>query len=410
MGVPNNKFTNKQLLIIDSAVQVFSEKGIKRATFAEIGARVDLATTSITYYFKKKEDLATACYLRSIDRVCQIVESVVHVDSLAGRLKLLLRLLIEDHIAVQRGSKPPLMPFGELVNLSQTPYAEVLKQFMEMFKRLKTVLSSYDQSTHQESLPTASTNWYFQFLWLEYWWFEYFESRHKDRVVNHLLDVWSNGLFFSDYSFNVALADKALLQLNQIAARKEDKPVEKILVAATNLINKHGYDCASIDKICASLEITKGAVYHHFDSKEELAEAAFDRTIDIVSGVMSEVLKQDLNSRDKLFALCYTLIVKQVDGTMPLISSRVIRTISLQHREKIQNLHRKTTNEIRYLISDGVLEGLLRPVDVLITAEVVSCAINSAFELKLWLPAMEQGDFLAQYLRPTLCGWLPPEN
>ena len=54
--------------------------------------------------------------------------------------------------------------------------------------------------------------------------------------------------------------------------------VEKILDAAQRLFLEKGYDNTTIQDIVDELGgLTKGAVYHHFKSKEEIMDAVGDR-------------------------------------------------------------------------------------------------------------------------------------
>lgn len=49
---------------------------------------------------------------------------------------------------------------------------------------------------------------------------------------------------------------------------------EKILGAARRLIRERGYTATTVDHLCADAGVTKGAFFHHFESKEALAVAA----------------------------------------------------------------------------------------------------------------------------------------
>lgn len=49
---------------------------------------------------------------------------------------------------------------------------------------------------------------------------------------------------------------------------------DKLLEAALSLIRSKGYSATSVDALCAKAGVTKGAFFHHFDSKEDLAVAA----------------------------------------------------------------------------------------------------------------------------------------
>jgi len=51
---------------------------------------------------------------------------------------------------------------------------------------------------------------------------------------------------------------------------------DKLVLAATELFRRDGYSATSVNDICEWAGVTKGAFFHHFASKEELAEASLD--------------------------------------------------------------------------------------------------------------------------------------
>ncbi len=51
---------------------------------------------------------------------------------------------------------------------------------------------------------------------------------------------------------------------------------QKIITAAVDLFSERGYPATGLGDIIARAEMTKGALYYHFDSKESLAEAIID--------------------------------------------------------------------------------------------------------------------------------------
>ncbi len=75
---------------------------------------------------------------------------------------------------------------------------------------------------------------------------------------------------------------KACVADGRIMGRNKypEETVAKILDAALELFCAQGYEGTSIQDIVDRLDgMTKGAVYHHFKSKEEIFNAAFDRAM-----------------------------------------------------------------------------------------------------------------------------------
>jgi TetR/AcrR family transcriptional regulator, transcriptional repressor for nem operon len=56
---------------------------------------------------------------------------------------------------------------------------------------------------------------------------------------------------------------------------------EKLLDASFALIREKGYSATSVDQLCAAAGVTKGAFFHHFQSKDALAVAAVDRWTEV---------------------------------------------------------------------------------------------------------------------------------
>ena len=61
-----------------------------------------------------------------------------------------------------------------------------------------------------------------------------------------------------------------------------------IIETATGLFAEHGYAAVSIEAVLAACQISRGALYHHFQSKEALLEAVFEAVeIDVTNKVLS---------------------------------------------------------------------------------------------------------------------------
>jgi AcrR family transcriptional regulator len=67
--------------------------------------------------------------------------------------------------------------------------------------------------------------------------------------------------------------------LNSPVNKKVERGVatrSEIVKTATQLFARDGYEAVSIEKVLAACAISRGALYHHFSSKEALFEAVFE--------------------------------------------------------------------------------------------------------------------------------------
>ena len=61
--------------------------------------------------------------------------------------------------------------------------------------------------------------------------------------------------------------------------RDPERTRERLLQAAFQQVYRYGFQSAGIDTILAATNVTKGALYYHFDSKEALGHAIVDEIV-----------------------------------------------------------------------------------------------------------------------------------
>ena len=80
-----------------------------------------------------------------------------------------------------------------------------------------------------------------------------------------------------------------------------EKTVEKILMVSQKLFFTKGYDETSIQDIINELDgLTKGAIYHHFKSKEEILEALNEKMFFDNNPFAAVKNRDDLNGLEKM--------------------------------------------------------------------------------------------------------------
>lgn len=77
----------------------------------------------------------------------------------------------------------------------------------------------------------------------------------------------------------------------------------RLLDAALRLIREQGYAATSVDGLCRAAGVTKGAFFHHFESKEALALAAIERWNETTGALFAGAPYQRVEDpRDRLLA------------------------------------------------------------------------------------------------------------
>jgi TetR/AcrR family transcriptional repressor of nem operon len=76
---------------------------------------------------------------------------------------------------------------------------------------------------------------------------------------------------------------------------------ERLLSAAFSLVRAKGYHATTVDDLCTAVGVTKGAFFHHFPSKEDLAVAAADHWSAVTGELFAAAPYHALeNARDRV--------------------------------------------------------------------------------------------------------------
>ena len=67
----------------------------------------------------------------------------------------------------------------------------------------------------------------------------------------------------------------------------------KLLDAALTVIRTKGYSATTVDELCAAAGVTKGAFFHHFRSKDDLAVAAADHWSETTGALFAQAPYHD---------------------------------------------------------------------------------------------------------------------
>ena len=83
-------------------------------------------------------------------------------------------------------------------------------------------------------------------------------------------------------------------------AERSELTRKAILEAARQLFADQGFGGATMDEVARAAGVAKGAVYHHFSTKEALFEAVFEQ---ISAGLVTEVVRSGAGAKDALDAM-----------------------------------------------------------------------------------------------------------
>jgi AcrR family transcriptional regulator len=398
-AVGTARFGKKRDAILAAARDIMYRRGLSATTFAEVAAQVDLNPTSIAYYFKKKEDLAVACLLAGIERLDAMVREAVHGKDDAAKLRRLFEAFFAHHRAVRFGEESPIPSFGEIRALDEPHRGIVREAFVDLSKRVRSLFDGPRFAHHDRKAKTALAHVLLEQLFWAIGWLHRYDVDDYPRVLDRVCDIYVGGLAAPGAHWR-----GGVLELPSSPRGGSDRSREDFLVAATRLINRVGYRSASVERISAELNVTKGSFYHHNDAKEDFAEACFRRSIDIERRAQRRALEAEGAHWEKLELAVSTLIDFQLSETGPLAREGLLSSLPQAMQANLSERRERVVNRFASMIADGYADGSMRAVDPLIAAQMLKVTINAAAEGPSWVRTLTSADAPGLYAKPMLMG------
>ncbi len=115
--------------------------------------------------------------------------------------------------------------------------------------------------------------------------------------------------------------------MRQVSERPAGSTRQRLIAAASRQFAHRSYSVVSLDDILAEAELTKGAMYFHFPSKQALATAIIDDLIEMSRAAITELLARNMSGLETLIDLVYLLAVQDTQHEVARAGVRLLETL-----------------------------------------------------------------------------------
>ncbi|WP_245863814.1 TetR/AcrR family transcriptional regulator [Caulobacter mirabilis] len=395
------RYAAKKEAILAAATAILNRQGVRGMTLADVAADVGLITTSVTYYYRKKEDLAAACFLRGVEIFDNLASEAAKAVGARARLARFIELYFDHALKIRLKQVPPFVAFGEMKGLNEPLRSEVGGAFNDLFRNIRGFFDDPEFAGLSRLETTARTHLLLEQAFWTVTWLRRYDVEDFPRIRDRMSDILCNGLAAGDRPW----APPPLPIAAAEPAAGQDVSRETFLIAATRVINQKGYRGASVEDISAQLNVTKGSFYHHNEAKDDLVVECFERTFEVMRA--NQFAARDLERADRwtqLTAATAALVNYQLSDHGPLLRASAMGALPGDIRHDLVERYARISDRFAAMISDGIAEGSIRPVDPLIAAHMISSMINAAVSLQNWAPGADLDQAAALFARPLLVG------
>jgi len=198
-------------------------------------------------------------------------------------------------------------------------------------------------------------------------------------------------------------------------ARDPERTRERLLQAAFREIHRSGFQSAGIDTILAATNVTKGALYHHFESKEALGYAVVEEKIaKLTRDRWLRPMRSEGEAIDILIGVVRRIPSGSQDvraGCPLLLLSQEMSPLDEQFRKRLERIFLDWQEGVATLLRRGKSQGTVRrdlnPAEaasfLIATVEGYATLAKNAQDAKVWKAGIR-----------NVVGWLrslrPPDN
>ena len=115
--------------------------------------------------------------------------------------------------------------------------------------------------------------------------------------------------------------------MTEASERRGDTTRQRLIAAASRQFANRSYSMVSLDDILAEAELTKGAMYFHFSSKQALALAIIDDLTEMSRAAVVELLARQMSGLETLIGLVYLRAVQDTQHDVARAGVRLLDTL-----------------------------------------------------------------------------------
>jgi TetR/AcrR family transcriptional regulator, transcriptional repressor for nem operon len=203
------------------------------------------------------------------------------------------------------------------------------------------------------------------------------------------------------------------LQSGRTKSARGEATRRRIVEQSASAFNRHGYAGTSMSELMAVTGLEKGGLYRHFESKQDLAAAAFDYAWETVNEPRQRGLENCESSLDKLLLLVKNFVEqppRTLPGGCPLLNTAVESddgnpVLRGKARAALDQWRDGVADIVRQGQQKGELRDDIEPagVAIVVIAGLEGAVMMSRLE-KTREPLLTVGKHLAGYLQTLKAG------
>jgi AcrR family transcriptional regulator len=158
---------------------------------------------------------------------------------------------------------------------------------------------------------------------------------------------------------------------------------ERIIASAVALFAEQGFDATTVQQVVDRAEVTKGALYHYFDAKDDLLYEIYHALIGTQNADLDEIVARGLGASETVRAILVNVVSSTIDRLPEAaVFYREAHKLDAERMAAFRADRRRYHESFRTVIADGQAGGEF--ADVVPPDTVVQIAMGVVNQLPVW--------------------------
>ena len=162
---------------------------------------------------------------------------------------------------------------------------------------------------------------------------------------------------------------------------------KRLLDAATDVFAEVGYDQTTFADLAAEAGVGRTTIYDYFSDKEDLLASLIEEELPVTLDAMVAGLPDGVPTTDRLEALLRALVeFVATDPTLGYLLHREVPKMGPEAARRAEAAHAGLIGEFVGLLSDGVAQGVLKPLPLDVMGHLVQDCVMSGAKILIDAP------------------------
>ena len=162
------------------------------------------------------------------------------------------------------------------------------------------------------------------------------------------------------------------------ASRRRDPATkrEAVLKTAAQLFLEKSYGRTSMNDVADRLNITKPALYHYFNNKEDILLECYRLGVGLIEETLNEIADHGGNGLQKVEAFIQSYAIVMTVNFGRCVMRLDEGDLTSEARTEVRTYKRKIDRRLRSFLQEGIDDGSIAPCDTKIAAFAIAGALN----------------------------------